>query len=64
MKVYCEIVRQGLAEQRRRDATDVATIIAAGVDENEAARRVYYPWKTAEQYQKMLADYEQGFGDS
>ena len=63
MNVWCEIIKLGLAKRRRRDATEVATLVAAGVGEDEATRRVYYPWKTIEQYREMLAEYARVFGD-
>ncbi len=36
--------------------------VGLGVPEDEATRRVYYPWKTLQQYHDMLADYEAAFG--
>jgi hypothetical protein len=62
MEVYCQIVSEGLAMQRRRNATAYATLIAAGVASDESRRRVYYPWKTLGQYHDMMEAYEARFG--
>lgn len=61
MTVYHQIVQEGLAAQRKADRAEMAKLLASGVDEEEAVRRVYLPWKSPAEYRAMLAEYDAAF---
>ncbi len=62
VSAWCEAVRKVLDDKRRTDTARFNMYVGLGVPEDEATRRVYYPWKTLQQYHDMLADYEAAFG--
>lgn len=56
MTVYHQIVQEGLAAQRKADHAEMARLLASGVDDEEAFRRVYMAWKSPAEYQAWLAE--------
>jgi hypothetical protein len=57
MSVWCEIVRDGLSAQSKRDKAEVTRLLASGVGGEEAIRRVYFPWKTPAEYRALVSEY-------
>lgn len=60
MSVWLQIVTQGLPHQGKKDKDDaeVRRLIAEGVEEDEATRRVYHPQKTIVEYRNMVRGFE------
>lgn len=64
MKALCDIIEQGLEENRRRSEMQVATYLAAGMTKDEAVRRVYFSHVTDERYRELVDRYKAAFGDA
>jgi hypothetical protein len=62
--VWMDIRRQSLASKRRRDYAEIKHLLSKGVDEDEAMRRVWWPWKTPLDYRAMCAAWENAFNSS
>lgn len=60
--VWLSTVHNGLDEARKRREAEFADLIAGGEARDEAVRKVYFPWKTREEYERMKRDYEATFG--
>lgn len=61
MTVYHQIVMEGLAAQRKADRAEMARLLASGVDDEEAFRRVYLPSKSPAEYRAWLAECDAAF---
>lgn len=61
MATYARIIDEGLADESKRRKAEVDSLLSAGVDPDEATRRVYSPWKTLAEYRAMCADYDRAF---
>lgn len=61
MKVYCQIVQNGLTAARQKNDAEIQRLLASGVDRSECIRRVLFPWKTPAQYQALQAEYDRAF---
>lgn len=54
-------VSNGLREKSKRDLAECRQLEAEGVDGDEIMRRVYFSWKTPEEYQRLKREYEAVF---
>jgi hypothetical protein len=54
-------VSKTLQKQGKRDLAECRQLEAEGVDGDEIMRRVYFPWKTPEEYQRLKREYEAVF---
>jgi hypothetical protein len=61
LKVYRQIIEEGLATKRQKNHRELARLLSEDVESDEAHRRVYWPWKSLPEYQAMMVEYEKAF---
>lgn len=64
MKVYCQIIKEGLEAQRKKDHARMSELRAQGVSEREAMRQVLFPWKSVKEYDRLCEEYDRAFAPS
>ena len=60
--LWPEIVHKALRKKSELNLAACRRLESEGVDDDEIMRRVYFPWKTLEQYRQMKSDYNALFG--